>query len=164
MKQSKRAWKKRNKWETIQQGTPSKERDKRLQSRKRVIDRRPPVTREVIPSQEGFESKMVFNIHELGYWDSLRASKQLLESIKQLTTGRYKVVKYKAWSYRKDKVVKSVLLENSSDVLILMMCHREYVKKIYNFDENKAPNGALFLSSSGFDDSSSLPEMLTCVA
>jgi len=164
MKQSKRAWKKRNKFQSAVTSSPSIDRGKRLRASKRKAERLPPKTLDVAPVQDGFGAQLFFNIHDMSYGDASRSSRQLLDSIKQLTTGQYKIVKHRYCSYRKDRLIKSVFLENSSDVLILMMCHRELVKKIHYFDENKAPNGALCLSSSCFDDGSSFPEMLTCIA
>lgn len=164
MKQSKRSWQKRNSWSKPITTSPRIERDKRLATKKRKAANQSPKTIEIQATHDGFEAQIFFDLSDLNYSEHRRMSAVLIDGIKHLATGRYKFKKHKPYTYRKDRMLKSVLLENESDVFLIMMCHREYVKKIHTFKQNEAPDGASFLSSSGLNDRCSLPEMLASVA
>lgn len=166
MSNSKRAWRRRNKWLMTPpiKYTEIVRRDKNRERRKKAIKAESPRVAKLPSHPNGWEAQVFYDLSDLSIRAADAMSATLIESIKSIVTGRFKIVTKRFHRWAPNRVIQHVFLENESDVFLLMLCNREHVHKIFEFKKNEAPEGASLLLGSGFDHGSFVPETLTCIS
>lgn len=133
---------KESKQKRMGKGELSQTRKKLKAKRKMKQAQQGPKVRELDRVDGQFEYMVFFTARRMRKAGAERQTSTVLDFLKNSCMGKNKVVYHKHPWYRMD-VIDAVKLESEDDLMMLMLCHRESVRKIFKFQKQEAPEGAL---------------------